>query len=305
MRRQVLAFVLVALATTSTAQTRTLAERLGHPPGTKLVMIHADDLGMSHGVNQASTEALSEGAVHSASIMVPTPWFPEIAAWARENPSADLGLHLTLTSEWTPLRWRPILAASHVPSLLDADGYLHKTEDLAAAAMKPHEAEIEVRAQIERARAAGIRFTHFDSHMRTLLKTPQLLDVFLRVGREYKIPVGVWREIADDPEFRTVFREGDVVLDQVETIGPEVRPEQWADWYEEVIRNLKPGVTEIVVHCAYDHPDLRAATADHLDWGSAWRQRDFDALRSERVRRALRESGAKVVTWREIGRLME
>src|SRR5687768_12006397 len=136
---------------------RSLAERLGYPANAKLLIVHADDLGMAHSVNAASIRGLESGLVNSASIMVPCPWFPEIAEYARKNPQADLGLHLTLTSEWTDFRWGPVLR--NVPSLLDPSGYLYKTEDVAAQNIDPREAEAEIRAQITRAREFGINPT--------------------------------------------------------------------------------------------------------------------------------------------------
>lgn len=301
-RRLVLGAALLAVALDAFPEN--LAERLGYGPEAKLVILHTDDLGMSHAVNAASIQALETGPVNSASIMVPPPWFPEIAAWARRHPEADLGLHLTLTSEWTTFRWGPVSSRDRVPSLLDETGYLHITEDVAAARMNPSEAETEIRAQIERARAFGIRFTHFDSHMRTLLQKPELLEILLRVGRDYKVPVGVWREIAQRPDFAPLFREDDVVIDWLETIGPDVAPDKWAEYYANVIRNLKPGVTEIVVHTGYDHPEMRGATDDHPNWGSAWRQREYDVLTSDAFRALLQEQGVKMITYREIGKLI-
>lgn len=311
MRKLLAALLLFALASYSSAQSvtvgapqKSLAERLGYPAGARLLIIHTDDLGMSQAVNAASITALEMGPVNSASIMVPPPWFPEIAAWARNHPEADLGLHLTLTSEWTPFRWGPVLPKDHVPSLLDAEGYFHLTEDVAASKMKPYEAEAEIRAQIERAREAGIQFTHLDSHMRTLLQKPELLEVLLRVAREYRLPVGIWREIASQPEFAPLFREDDIVIDWLQTIGLEVPPDGWDDYYIGVVKNLRPGVTELVVHTGYDSPEMRGATHDHPNWGSAWRQREFDVLTSEEFRKALRENDVKLITWREIGKLI-
>ncbi|HUP50477.1 MAG TPA: ChbG/HpnK family deacetylase, partial [Thermoanaerobaculia bacterium] len=127
------------LAVASAAQP-TLQERLGHPRDAKLLIVHADDLGMAHSVNAASFRALETGLVNSASIMVPCPWLPEVAAYARRNPGADLGIHLTLTSEWTSFRWGPLLGANRVPSLLDGSGYLYLTESEAAAKIDPAEA---------------------------------------------------------------------------------------------------------------------------------------------------------------------
>src|SRR5688572_28910888 len=187
------AFAQMTAAPTARRQTN-LAQRLGYPSDAKLLIIHGDDLGMAHSVNAASIRALEHGMVNSGSIMVPAPWFPEIAAWARKNPDADLGLHLTLTSEWTTYRWGPVLSRGVVPTLFDKDGYLYLTEDVAAANIDPREAEAEVRAQIEKARAFGIQPTHLDSHMRTLHQNTALFEVQLRMAREYKIPAAVPRD---------------------------------------------------------------------------------------------------------------
>ena len=284
---------------------KNLAERLGYGPQAKLLIVHTDDLGMAHSVNAASIKAMESGLVNSASIMVPTPWFLQIADWAKKNPKADLGLHLTLTSEWTPYRWGPVLPKDHIPSLIDEAGYFYLTEDVVAAKAKPHEVEAEIRAQIERAKSFGIQPTHLDSHMRTLLQNATLLEVFLRVARDYKLPVGVWREIAEQPDFAPLFREDDAILDWLETIGPEVPAEGWGAWYTNVIRNLEPGVTELVIHCGYDHPEMQAATHEHPNWGSAWRQRELDFLTSETFRRLLKDNGVQLVTWREIGKLIQ
>src|SRR5215217_7251520 len=128
-------------------------ERLGLPADAKLLIIHADDLGMSHSVNAASIKSFESGLVNSGSIMVPCPWFAEIASYARSHVEADLGLHLTLTSEWKFFRWGPVLSKDRVATLLDRDGYLHPTEVEAARQIDPQQAEAEIRAQIERAKA--------------------------------------------------------------------------------------------------------------------------------------------------------
>ena len=108
---------------------------------------------MTHSVNVATMKAFASGLVNSGSIMVPCPWLSEIATYARANPQADLGLHLTLTSEWTQFRWGPVASRDRVASLLDKDGYFRLTESEAAARADPKEVELEIRAQIERARA--------------------------------------------------------------------------------------------------------------------------------------------------------
>jgi hypothetical protein len=282
-----------------------LAARLGYPADAKLLIVHADDLGAAHSVNAATFKAFETGLVNSASIMVPCPWLPEAADYARAHPDADLGLHLTLTSEWKTYRWGGVLSKERAPSLYAPDGYLYPTEDVAASHIAVREAEAEIRAQIERARAFGIRPTHLDSHMRTLYTTRPLFEMFLRVARDERLPVMVSREWFEQAPFLPAALGPDgLVVDRIFGADPSVRPEGWAEFYSDVIKNLKPGVTELIVHLAYDDEEMRAVTLGHPDWGAAWRQRDFDFVTGSGFRRLLKEHNVKLVTWREIGGLL-
>jgi predicted glycoside hydrolase/deacetylase ChbG (UPF0249 family) len=294
----------VATAQASAVESKSLAARLGYTAGAKLLIVHADDLGAAHSVNAATIKAFEIGLVNSGSIMVPCPWLPEIAAYARLRPDADLGLHLTLTSEWKTYRWGGVLSKDRAPTLYNTDGYLYPTETEASARIDVREAEAEIRAQIERARAFGIRPTHLDSHMRTLYTTRPLFEMFLRVARDERLPVMVSREwFADAPFLPAGLGADGIVLDRIVTADPSVHPERWAEFYSDVIKKLKPGVTELIIHLAYDDEEMRAVALDHPDWGAAWRQRDFDFFTSEAFRRLLKEHDVKLVTWREIGKL--
>jgi len=298
-------FVVLMVVASVHAQERTLTERLGYPRDAKLLIVHADDLGMAHSVNVATIKAFESGLVTSGSIMVPCPWLPEIAAYARANPQADLGLHLTLTSEWTQFRWGPVAPKDRVASLLDNNGYFRLTETDAAKYADPKEVEMEIRAQIERAKALGIVPTHLDSHMGTLYQNKALFEIFLRVAREQKLPVRVakaWFTRADFlPELLT---PNDVFIDRVLDINPGVAPQDWASFYTDALRKLEPGVTEVVIHLAYDDTEMRGATSDHPAWGAAWRQRDFEFFTSDAFRKVLAENNIKLITWRELGKLI-
>src|SRR5205814_278148 len=205
------------------SQTKTLVERLGYPRDAKLLIVHADDLGAAHSINSASIKALESGLVSSASIMVPCPWLPEIAAYARAHPEIDFGLHLTLTSEWNLYRWGPVLGTELVPSLLDGNGYLYPLENEAAAHMDIKEAEAEIRAQIARARALGIQPTHLDSHMGTLYQNQALFETLFRVARENKLLIRVSREwFARAPFLPSLLGPDDVVVNGVISIEPSV-----------------------------------------------------------------------------------
>src|SRR5580698_7326383 len=249
---RILGMTLFLLATTSIsahAQTaaKSLAEKLGYARDAKLVIVHADDLAMTHSVNAASIKGLESGLVTSASIMVPCPWFPEMAEYAKAHTDADLGLHLTLTSERVFYRWGPVAPRDRVPSLVDSNGYFHLnwTET-------PHidaqEVEQELRAQIERAMAMGVRPTHLDSHQYRLFENGK--DIFeraLRVAHEYKLPVFVVRDwFVDRPYLLSSLSPDDLVVHHIVTMEPGVAPEKWAEFYEKALKSLQPGVTVLI-----------------------------------------------------------
>jgi len=287
-----------------TISAQTLAENLGYPPGTKLIIVHADDLGETHAVNAAAIKSLESGSVNSASLMVPCPWFPEIADYAKSHPNLDFGLHLTLTSERVYYRWGSVASADKVPSLLDENGYFHHDWEHNQH-IDAKEVETELRAQIERALAMGVRPTHLDSHQyRLIMNGKELFDVMLRVAHDYKVPVFVNTDwFADYPYLQKSVGPDDIVLDHTITIGPDVLPEKWADFYISALKNLKPGVTEFVIHPGFDDEELRAATRERPTWGAAWRQRDFDFFNSNQFRQMLVQENIKLITWRELARM--
>jgi predicted glycoside hydrolase/deacetylase ChbG (UPF0249 family) len=260
---------------------------------------------MAHSINSASIKGLESGLVSSASIMIPCPWLPEIAAYARAQPEADLGLHLTLTSEWSLYRWGPVLPKTTVPSLLDQSGYLYHLEDEAAAHIDVKEAEAEIRAQIARARDLGIQPTHLDSHMGTLYQSKALFETLLRVARENKLPFRVSQEwFARAPFMPSLLGPDDVVLDRTISIEPTVTPENWSRFYTSEIKSLRPGVTDMIVHLAFADEEMKGVTFGHPNWGAEWRQRDFEFVTSDAFRKLLEENNVKLITWRELGKLI-
>lgn len=280
---------------------QTLADQLGYPPGTKLIIVHADDLGETHAVNAATVKALEAGAVNSASLMVPCPWFPEIADYAKSHPDADFGLHLTLTAERVYYRWGPVAASDRVSSLIDTNGHFHHDWDKNQQ-INPKEVEIELRAQIERALAMGVHPTHLDSHQyRLIMSGKELFEVVLRVAHDYNLPIFVTRDwFADHPYLQASLGPDDIVLDHTVTIEPEVPAKKWAEFYVNALKQLKPGVTEFVIHPGLDDEELRAATRERATWGAAWRQRDYDFFTSPQFRQIVAQQGIKLITWREL-----
>jgi chitin disaccharide deacetylase len=301
-----LAIFIAVLSQIVFAQTssRSVQERLGYPANARLLVIHADDLGMNHSVNRAIFEALEKGWVTSASILVPCPWFPEVATWAREHPDADLGIHQALNSEWTDFRWGPVSSKDRVPSLLDSQGYLPLETPEVVKNAKPVEVEEELRAQIDRARAAGIHVTHLDSHMGALFESSDLFAVYRKIGQSYSLPILQAAEGSHAPH--GVAQPADeVLLRKVIEMEPGVDAKDWLDWYKKQLAPLPPGVYQVIVHLAYDDEEMRGATWDHPDWGAAWRQHDLDMVKSPEFRQFLKEQGFVLVTWKELGKAMQ
>jgi chitin disaccharide deacetylase len=300
-----LCFLAGSFFTSSSAQSlpKTLGERLGFPRDAKLVIIHADDVGVTHSVNSATIQGLETGLVNSASIMVPCPWFPEIADYAKAHSSVDFGLHLTLTSERVYYRWGPVASRDLVPSLLDSDGYLLH-DWTSSTHIDPEQAEIELRAQIERAYAMGVQPTHLDSHQYRLYQNGKdLFRVALRLSHQYNLPLFVTRDwFSESPYLESSLGPDDVVVDHTVTISPNVPPEKWDAFYIDAFKNLQPGVTEFVIHLAFADSEMKAATRERDTWGAAWRQRDFDFFTSPAFRKLLQDQQIHLVTWRQIGR---
>lgn len=295
--------LLLLVGSSLAAQTRTVAERLGHPRDAKLLILHADDLGFAHSANAASFDALDKGVISSASIMVPTPWITEVAAYARAHPEADLGLHLTLTAEWLTYRWGSVESRDKVPSLLDPDGTFPNNDSTVAVRARQEEIELELRAQIQRALALGIRPTHLDSHMGSLFTTPALVATYMKVAHEYRLPFLALRNNPFGPQMQ--FAPTDIPLDALIQAGEDVPVEQWKQFYLNAIANLKPGLNEIIVHLGHDDAELQAVTVNHAPWGSAWRQRDYDVVNSPEFKKALQDNKVILIKWRELQKLVQ
>ena len=238
-----------------------IAASLGLPDNTRIVIPHADDVGMCHGANRAFMEVAGQGFVTTGSVMVPCPWFLEIADWANGRDDVDLGVHLTLTSEWQHYRWGPISTRSSASGLLDADGCLPRRVPELRARLDKVAAEDEMRAQIERAIASGIRPTHLDTHMGAAV-VPELLDVTIALADAYRLPLLLPREIESylgvldigpaDPAFyaercRALEARGAAFVDRF-IMTPWVASDVSDATYRRMIEDLTPGVTFFALH---------------------------------------------------------
>lgn len=283
---------------------------LGYSTDDKLLILHADDLGMCHSANIAGMKALQEKVVSSASVMVPCPWFPEIAAWSKENPEYDLGLHLTLTSEWQYYRWRPVAPIEKVRGLLDPEGFMWKDVPQVIQNATPQEVETELRAQIERSMQFGMKPTHLDSHMGTLYSDPRFFEVFVKLGAEYKILpmlmeatpeiITMARGMGIDymPLYESLKDKGFPMLTY---LNPQYNPGRALNDHRkslhDFIRSLKPGITELIVHLGSDDPEGRAVTG-----GWQMRINELKILLEPRFRALLKEQKVKLFTYREMAK---
>lgn len=229
-----------------------LLERLGYPGDARVVIITADELGLSHAVNSGVYEALRNGLASSASLMVPAPWARGAASRHRGE---DIGVHLTLNAEHDRYRWGPI---THAPSLLDGDGGFPRTVDDLWDHADLDEARRELRAQIERAILWGFDVTHLDSHLGSLALRPEFFDIYLDLAVEFGLPIrlpGAEVERAVGFPFRRLAaEEGILVPDHL----PLARGIGGRRSIERAIHDLEPGVTELRLHPAVDAPEQRA-----------------------------------------------
>ena len=252
---------------------------------------------MMHSINRAAFEALEKHWITSATILVPCPWLPEVAQFARSHPEVDFGIHLALNSEWPTYRWGPVSPRALVPSLLDADGYFPPLEADVVRQAKPAEVELELRAQIEKARAAGIRVTHLDSHMGTLFASQQLLETYRKLGREYGLPILLPRSLPHAKEMG--IGEADFSVDREIQMRPGVPPGEWMQEYKKMLGKLPQDIYQLTVHLGYDDEESRGAAGDR-NWGGAWRQRDLEIISSPEFREFLRAQGFQLVAWKDL-----
>ncbi len=307
--RAVVALCLISMGCAfGASQPVTYAGRLGWPGGTRVVIFHVDDAGMSYDSNLGTTRAIEQGVATSTSVMMPCPWVPQFAAYVQEHPQIDVGIHLTLNAEWKNYRWGPVAGRSAVPGLVDEHGYLwHEVADVVGHAT-PDEFEAEIRAQLEKALAMGIQPTHLDSHMGTCFQ-PQFIERYVKVGIEKGIPIlmigghmqHVGEEVGAFKPFIYALAEktwnaGLPVIDDLVT-----RPTN-ANNFEgrkheliELLRNMKPGITEIIVHCT-----APTEVFQHISGSGRTREAELNLMLDPDIRAFIKDQGIILTTWREL-----
>jgi predicted glycoside hydrolase/deacetylase ChbG (UPF0249 family) len=316
-----LCFCFISPAIAQTADS-TYAERLGFPKGAKVVIVHVDDVGMSFDSNEGAINALSKGIATSCSVMMPCPWVPAFVHYLKEHPGTDAGLHLTLTSEWDNYRWPPLSGKPKVPGLVDKEGALWPEAPDVVAHASADEVEIEIRAQIERARQMGFEPTHMDSHMGTLFASPEYLQRYVKLAIEYHIPVmfpgGHATIVSTQPDFEVgqlqtlkiigqqLWNAGLPVLDDIlSKTGwnlPKGTPETDANLqkfktqkYKEAFASMKPGITYLIMHCTQPSDIFK-----HISATGPERKGDMLAMMDPELKKYVEKEHIILVTWKEL-----
>ncbi len=290
------------------APAKTWAQMLGWGADDRVLLIHADDVGMCRETVLGATDAYEHGIVTSMSIMMPCPWVGEIAAYLKQHPETDAGLHLTLTSEWKKYRWGPVAGKSAVPSLADEWGCLWDEGAQVREHATADDVETEIRAQIARARAFGIKPTHIDTHMGALYSRPDIAERYAKVGIELGLPIMA----VDLPRARAaeqapglgdlfsklilqVWEGGLPVIDNLVPAGYSTSAENKKEEYIRLLRALPPGVNELIVHCAKDSENFRAITNAAPRWIA-----DGLVMLDPELKRVIQEEGIILTSWREL-----
>jgi predicted glycoside hydrolase/deacetylase ChbG (UPF0249 family) len=311
MKHQFVSAIVLALACSAFAHAedanQTYAEKLGWPKGTRALILHVDDAGMSYDSDLGVMESIEKGVANSLSVMMPCPWVPHIVKWIKKT-NADAGLHLTMTSEWDDYRWGPVAGKAAVPGLTDPEGALWDNVPLVTQHATADEIEKEIRAQLDRARTMGFEPTHLDSHMGTLFDRADYMERYIKVGIEEKIPVmfpgGHNFYIGQDsPERvamakamgRKIWDGGLPVLDDLHNRSYDWKTTDKTDKYIEAVKGLKPGVTMMIMHCTRP-----TEVFPHISSSTDVRLGDLNAMLDPRLRKAIEDEKIVLTTWREL-----
>jgi len=303
------AIALLAITPYATAENKepdkkkSLVERLGFPPNARVLIINADDFGMNHATNVGTFKAMKAGGLTSSTIMVPCPWFLEAAQFAKQNPQANLGVHLTLTSEWKRYKWGPVAGRSAVPSLVDNLGYFYTDVLPVYFKAKLEEVEKEVRAQIQRALAAGIDVTHIDSHMGTLQYDLKYHELYIRIAKDYNLPCRIAGPDLMEPRgggyLIKMAADLGVLHPDMLYLGDPNTLEDTQRFWSGRLKQLQPGeVSEIFIHCGQETHEMKATCG-------SWRRRSADTkyFSSRKWLDAIKAEGIYLISYRQLRQL--
>ncbi|MCP4641773.1 MAG: ChbG/HpnK family deacetylase [bacterium] len=299
---------LIACAALCAQGQPTYAEKLGWPTGTKVVIFHVDDAGMSHDSNEGTIDAIQNGVASSTSIMMPCPWVAEMADHVAADPTIDAGVHLTLTAEWSRYRWEPLQGKPTVPNLVDPEGCLWPSVGDVVSRASVAEVDSEIRAQVQRCFDVGITPTHLDSHMGTLFSHAGYAQAYVDLGIELGIPVlaaaGHLTYVSiNEPGLAGIatslgekaWTNGLPVIDDICTSLSSNNLTTTKANIISFLQTLSPGITEVILHCTRPSENFQYISASGPS-----READTLAMLDADVAQAIIDEGIVLTTWREL-----
>lgn len=262
--------------------------------GEKLLIVHMDDIGMNYACNEAAKDLFQKGIVTSASIMVPCSWSFDFISWWKQNKQYDVGIHTTLTCEWSACRWRPLSGKGQVPGLVDRNGFMHSGNKEVLGAATSDEIYQEVRAQVEQAVSWGLRPTHIDRHMYTICMCPEYFEQYIRVAEEYKLPYQMNRK-----EYDAIEQLSERV--PVKKFGGMISSGEGTDYETKkasLLRTLEqmlPGFYQLTIHPVKDTPEIREIIPE-------WRERylEYQLFMDDGLAEYMDELGIRRLSWRDV-----
>jgi chitin disaccharide deacetylase len=300
---------LALLGTVATIAMVLAGGRAAGPLQERYLIIHTDDAGFCEAVNVGTMDGFERGVVSSTSILVVCPGFEEFARYAVAHPEYDYGVHLVLTCESNQIRWGPVLK-KEVPSLIQPDGSFWRKQEEVAKHARIEDVRRELRAQVQRALDRGIPISHLDHHMWVLLQRPDLLQAYVELGLEFKLPIRLHRthtpeecgatlqnKAKYDELIQPIVAKGNPLIDFIEADNYGVQPQAKQAYFLTKLKQLKPGVSEFVIHCSVNRPGMV------LPGAADRREADTRTFTSQKVKDEIRRLGIRVISWKELSEL--
>ena len=281
-----------------------ISQILGFNPTDKLLIIHADDLGLCESVNSATFESFKNRAISSASVMMTTDEINEVASFSNTNQNYDMGIHLTVTSEWKLHKWGGILNNEDIPSILNIKNHFYWNKRKFTKNGKLDEIRKELQAQIDLGKSMGINPSHIDSHEGALFFDPDIFKLYLDLAKENDLLafVPIQASVHFDENFKKPKHA--IIIDQFHMLPEGINVSEIKDYYFNVIKNLQPGLSQIIVHLGKDEEELREITIDHPNFDYRWRQLDFDVFNSIDFKDHLKKHNIKIINWKDLKKLI-
>ena len=286
--------------TTQTEDFEGLSKNLGFNSNDKLLIIHADDLGLSNSVNQTSLESLLKNTVTSASVIMNTEKVQEVADFSKNNPEIDMGVHLTVTSEWKIHKWGGVLPDKDIPSLLNNKNHFYWNKRKFTKYTDIDQLYNELQAQVDLAISMGINISHIDSHEGALFFDPDVFKTYLKIAENNNLLafVPIQASVHFDKNFPKPKHA--IIVDQFFMAEAGIKPDEMEQYYLNILDNLKPGLSEIIVHFGLDNDKMKEITTEKIDYGSKWREIDYQVFNSEKFINSIKKNNIKLVNYRDL-----